>query len=686
MTYDGKYVVDTNQGSMIAAPCQNSYVNLTTELLTTAVFSDTNHLSYIAGDYVYVLEGNTGTNGGWLVYKAPLSDPTNLVKTGNRANYQAATTHAAGTLLIVGNYVYIYGNASTEIWRASLDFPESWNLMSDTLPFAVGGSNACVVGSTIYIFGSGAEDGNGAKILTASTSTPTVFTDSGSVLPSECIKMTLAVTPTNLFLYGGSAGAIENGLIFQASIGAPLTWTNPGSLPDNTQSRTAFVSANYIYLIGGQGGGTPNDDIYKSSINDGVTFTLAYNTSRARSNTTVQEINGILYVYGGQTSVLVYEVSVADLDNAVVSPFTTATRSLPDARWGYASIGIGDTYYMYGGHNVSGLPTAGVIQSCSFHGATASSRGPAKFNTTTTALATPVGGWNCVRIDDTIWFFGGITSPGAFTTKVFSAPVSSPTTITEAAASGGPSIAHNKCFIHNGYIYVVGGDDYGNVIGNGVALAPITAPTQWKTSNSTLPTELSRYSLAVIGNYVYLFGGCTTISGGIPGASSSVVYRSLLTELNEGGSTNWISVTALATASADHVMVMSNNYLYLIGGTSTGYTSIDTIQACLISELAGGVSNFKSLDNFSPGATTIAGANALYSENDFYILGGRTSTTDGAVTSIHRTVNRAYLKTLGDVKESTEAVPAISLGSGNANAYNSFMQSGNWPWHVAKTT
>jgi len=694
MTYNGQYVVNTNSKSLIGAPGQTSYYSMTATGLSAANSGTKRHFSYQAGDYLYVLQGNTTGSGGYNIFRAPKTDPTNIIKTGSVALYKGSTTHTnSGTPLIVGDYIYMYGNSSepTAIFKAPISSPESWQTVTDVLPFSVGGQGVpmTIIGSTIYAFGDGSNStADKNKIFTASTSAPTVFTYSGSDTPSGRTGTGLAVTPTKIYLYGGNIGGIEDGKIYSANIGAPLTWVDTGStLPINYNYCPVFVSDNYIYIIGGRSAGLIST-VYRSPIADGITFTSVYTLAAATNMQTMERINGRLYITGGESATLQYEVSVADLDNNVASPFITVSRVLPNGRCNYASIGIDDTYYIYGGNNVaSGLPTGGVVQSCAIHKATATTRSPANFSTTTTALpvAFETSGWYCSRIDDTIWLFGGVTAVGSLSNRVWSAPVATPTVLTQASTTG-PLSSHGKHFIYNGYIYVVGGDNYNSTTNSSVYKAPITNPSSWVAIANTLPSGLTRYSLAVIENYVYLFGGATTISSALPGTSVSTVYRSLLSELDTVGNANWISVTALATVSADHVMVISNNYLYLIGGTSGSFTSIGTIQSCLISELAGGISNFKNLGNFTPSATNIAGANAVYHDGDFYILGGRTSTTAAAVTTIHRTSNRALLKTFGDVKESSEAVPAISLGSGNANSYNYFMQSGNFPWIVAKTT
>lgn len=696
MTYKGNNVVTTRPGTMIGMPGQTGYANLATALLAVSPDEDTRrHWAYVVDNTVYVLQGNTSGTGGYKIFTAPTYDPTNLAKTGNVALYKTSVTHTNGTLLVAGDYVYMYGctTETTAIYRAPLSSPQSWADTGATLPFTIGGVGPpmAVVGDTIYAFGDGGDgSGDEKKIFTAPLATPTVFSYSGFTLPGDGrIGSGLAVTPTHLFLYGGSDGLFGSVEIFRASIEDPLTWTYVGDFPDFVQTVSTFVSDNYIYVLGVLIG-SPTNSVYRSPIADGVNFTQVYNMSNTTVNQALVESNGRVYLYGGLSGATYFmqEASVADLDNNVASPWSVTTRLLPSGRFACCSWSTDDTFYLYGGLNTSGATTSGAVQTCALNGvATDASRSPADFSTTTTPLPTAIAGWQVVRIDDTLWFYGGLTAPGTFSTKVFSAPISAPQTLTQVHATNGPSSAHWKAFIYNGHIYGVGGDNMVSVIGNGMFKCPITDPGGlWVSTGNTLPTTLSRYSLAVIGNYVYLFGGCTAMSGGSSGTNSAVVYRSLLSELDTVGSSNWVSVTALANASANHIMAMGNGYIYLIGGDLTNAGSISTVQSCLISELAGGVSNFRNLGDFCLSGTAVAGGLALYSDGDCYVVAVKSFISYIGTTTIFKTTNKVFLKTFGDLRESEESVPAISLGAGNVSSYSHSMQSGNFPWLYARTT
>ena len=686
MTYDGNKIVNTNKSSLIAAPLQTSYADqaaFATNVLLVNTPPDKRHYSFIAGNYVYLLQGSSQTTRGFNVYKAPLTDPTNFSKTGNQILSNTGVSTFNITLLTVGDNIYIYGlNGNTSIYRASVANPEVWSKMTDVLPFAVKDSNAAVIGSTIYIFGDGTTGANSQKILTASTAAPTVFTDSGSTLPAVNSKMCLAITPTTLFLYGGDNGAV-NSDVYSAPISTPLVWTNvgPATGVTNLYSRSCYVSSSYIYFIGG----FPNsNNIARSPIADGINFTVLYGFG-LKAQTTVQAINGRLYVWGGSTSSNMTETNIAALDANASNPWINTTYLPPNSGWwGYAGIGIDNYFYMYGGANT--IPTiSNPINRVAMHTPTATSRGPTNWDTTITGSTLPitwVGGY-ATRIDDTIYLFGGYSS--GLTTKVLTATVADPTTVTQLSATGGPLSSHGGCFIAGGYIYTIGGDDEGNITNGNIYKAPITNPTQFVLNPSSFPVNKTRFNLAVIGGYVYTFGGSATTAAGVPGAATTDVYRCPLSELNQTGSTPWVTVTALPTATLDAVMVISGGYLFLIGGCSSAYVSIATVQCCSMLELANGISNFKSLGNFAS-AQVVSGSRAIYSHGDFYMMSGRNASTTSAGTTLYRTEARGLMKAINDVLESAESSLGIDLDTGLISSYNSYMQTGNFPWHVAKTT
>jgi len=698
MTYNGSNVVNASENNLITAPNHTSFYDLETANGSYNIFSATapnrRHYSYIAGNYVYFLQGSTSGTRGFTVFKAPLTDPMNIMKTGNQILTAEVSSHTNITLLTVGDHIYIYGiNGTTAIYRASVANPEVWSKMTNVLPFAITGSNATVIGSTIYIFGDGTTGGNSRKILTADISAPTAFVDSGALIPAANSRMHLSITPTTLFLHGGQ-NAGDNAAVYSAPISTPLVWTNVGPMTGITSlgSRDGYVSGGYIYLIGGDATGTLNSGVWRSPITDGVAFTAVQTSGYTHSCLTSQAINGRLYTYGGAFAVAAgskTEVSIADLDNNVATPWKTANYNDSDASPGaydYMGIGVDNYYYMYGGRNAG--VTLSRINRVAMHTPTATSRGPTNFDNTITAYTLPIElqGGGVVRVDDTIYIFGGYKGGFGTHTNVYSAPASSPEIVSSISTTGGFNSTHFKPFIANGYIYCIGGDDTINTTNSGIRKAPITNPGQFSGSQNSFPDTRTRYSLAVIGNYVYVFGGTTTIAGGTPGASTAGIYRSLLSELDFTGSSNWISVTTLATATQDAVMTISNGYLYLIGGASTGFTSIGTVQCCLISELAAGISNFKSLGSCGTASTLPTGVSAIYSNGDFYILGGRAGATSTATERLARTSSTSIMKNIDGSTGGTESTLAINTAYGNISSYNSFMQTGNFPWIVAKTT
>ncbi|MDX1765499.1 MAG: hypothetical protein R3313_00945 [Candidatus Saccharimonadales bacterium] len=151
---------------------------------------------------------------------------------------------------------------------------------------------------------------------------------------------------------------------------------------------------------------------------------------------------------------------------------------------------------------------------------------------------------------------------------------------------------------YNGYIYVVGGENasgtrqttvyIGKLGANGEPSLwyPGTDPTpldksDWSywVTDTALSTEKSYASLVAYNNRIYLLGGQTN-------ASTGGVTEVLYSEIEPDGTlAGWTStgMTALPSARHNHMALVYNDHMYLIGGNSSGtiqtavhYINLDT--------------------------------------------------------------------------------------------------------------
>lgn len=247
----------------------------------------------------------------------------------------------------------------------------------------------------------------------------------------------------------------------------------------------------------------------------------------------------------------------------------SATTALPQARWGQGTAVAGGYVYAVGGNN-------GTSNQASLYWA--------KFNTNTSTIDSPNP--------------GNGTCSGWCTNSAYNLP----------AARSNLSVV-----TYNGYLYALGGEDATCIGANGtgangvcstVYVAKIGAngepqlwhPTDTNENNWTYwyrDTDLSSprsYAAAVASNnYLYLLGGKTdSDAGGV----TTVEYADLRPT---GTLTAWTStgMTALPSARFGHGAHAYNDYLYLVGGNSSG-TLTNTINYIKINDdgtLAGSWSN-----------------------------------------------------------------------------------------------
>ncbi|MBI5742475.1 MAG: tail fiber domain-containing protein, partial [Candidatus Niyogibacteria bacterium] len=112
------------------------------------------------------------------------------------------------------------------------------------------------------------------------------------------------------------------------------------------------------------------------------------------------------------------------------------------------------------------------------------------------------------------------------------------------------------------YVYLFGGNNtaYTNVIYR----APVSNPTSWSDTGSTIPGNLGNSQTAVIGDYVYLFGGYNGT------AYTNVIYRAPVSN-----PTSWTNTgSTLSGNLGNSQTAVIGDYVYLFGGYNTAYTNV----------------------------------------------------------------------------------------------------------------
>jgi len=135
---------------------------------------------------------------------------------------------------------------------------------------------------------------------------------------------------------------------------------------------------------------------------------------------------------------------------------------------------------------------------------------------------------------------------------------SNPTWTTYSNALPG-NVSSAKAAVIGEYVYLFGGHN-GSSNGqlNSIHRAPVSNPTSWSNTGKTLPANLYSAQLAVIGKYLYLFGGSS-------GSYVNTIYRAPLSD-----PTSWTNAGSTLPANIGNSQVaIIGDYVYLIGGNSS---------------------------------------------------------------------------------------------------------------------
>jgi len=343
-------------------------------------------------------------------------------------------------------------------------------------------------------------------------------TVAGKTLPAVLSHSHSVVIGDNIYLFGGNTGAAITNVIYTATVADPTTWTNTGkTLPAILYISQLAVVGNNLYLFGGYTSSAVNV-IYTATTADPTTWTL---------------VSG---------------------------------KTLPGNLHSSQLAVVGDNLYLFGGYN--GSAYTNVIY-------TATVADPTTWTVVTgKTLPGNLGSSQLVTVGNNLYLFGGYNGSAA-TNVIYTATVADPTTWTVVTGKTLPGNLYNsKVVVIGNNMYLLGGHN-GSASVNSVYTATISDPTTWTTSASALPVGLNGALLTVIDNYVYLFGGYTTVA-------TNAIYRAPLTHnrsnvFNKSWLTNW------STIASDQSNVT-------IGGTQAtniNFSNATTITATTPSHVAG---------------------------------------------------------------------------------------------------
>jgi hypothetical protein len=278
--------------------------------------------------------------------------------------------------------------------------------------------------------------------------------------------------------------------------------------------------------------------------------------------------NGYVYEIGGWTGSRLTTVRYSKLNTDGSNSAWTSTTSLPVALAFASSVTANGYVYEMGG-----IANSGVVSTVYY----------AKLNTdgsvgtwvqSSNSLPSVIDGSAAVVANGYVYMIGGNSAGGPVAT-VYNAKLNADGSIgawTNLTGTPLPAVTNLATAVAaNGYVYVMGGAN-----GSGTPLSAVysaqlnTGGTigSWTTLSGTpLPQTLYSATSVVTNGYVYVMGGTHT-----SGASLSTVYYAQLQSGGNLGAWN-TSTNTLLNPRMGATSVTANGYIYVIAGSSDGGTT-----------------------------------------------------------------------------------------------------------------
>jgi len=366
----------------------------------------------------------------------------------------------------------------------------------------------------------------------------------------------------------------------------PFTAVSGVSLAAARYGHTTTIVGNKLYIIGGAGNGGTLRDVEQATINaDGSIGAFApaagVTLSAARTTHSTMVLGKALYVIGGVgASGSLTSVERADFnDDGSLKAFAPATGvTLTSARRGHAAVVLGNYFYIFGGAGTSNLNSV-ERASINISGALEALI-PAPGVMFTFPHEKPA----MVVVGNYFYAIGGQTIPAGKSIErstISADGTLAPFVVVPDVATVASYGKHTSAVIGN-HIYIIGGDNVDSALDT-VESAPINPDGSLGSfaivPGVTLRTARSEHTSAIIGNYLYIFGGLGNSGGArIPLNSTERAPISADGTLQTFAA---VSNNSLTTVRSGHAMAVVGTYIYLIGGSGAPPRSLErsTIQA-----------------------------------------------------------------------------------------------------------
>jgi hypothetical protein len=342
--------------------------------------------------------------------------------------------------------------------------------------------------------------------------------------------------------------------------------------------------------------------------------------------------------------------------------FVDTGTTLPAARRASAWYGDDDCLYIFGGLDSAGNTTDTIYR--------ASAAAPSAVGAWTAVAGKTLPRANAtvmaMRIGDYIYTFGGITA-GTIHQRILRAAASDPTTWTDVGATGFDRRLYSAAIVGE-YVYIFGGFDGTGVATNTILRAPVSSPTTW-SSVGTLPAALRFANLVVVGPHIILYGGANAAS-----AVVSTIYAAKVSD----PLTWWDTGRTLPVPLAGNAALVIGSTVHLVGGATTGFTATRAVLTAPI-ERPWEVSQATTLGH--PDGEYLSAGQFIAANGYCYLMGG-TDATGTVRSEIYRSVARTTAS--AEVTTSATLGRLATLQDGSRQVQSQHQRSITAPWHDSR--
>lgn len=393
------------------------------------------------------------------------------------------------------------------------------------------------------------------------------------------------------------------------------------SMGSARRDATAHVIGPYLYALGGSGGGTPLSSIERAPLNlttgaldanFGAVGTALPGSGLEQHASAV--IGSTLYVVGGRDNAnpLVQVLSSAIDAGANLGTFGFLSN-LPTPRHRHGLVALGDRLYALGGATTGGLLAGIEYTSLNGSAQIAGSMGNSAFLAAGRYYGAPV------VIGRRVYMIGGENAPGS----VEVAMVQADGTLGDFSATGislsTPRKGHTVAVAGN-YVYLIGGMDNSTYLSS---VERATIQTDGTLSNfapyNSLNIERTYHCSAIIGNYLYVFGGWRS-----PDPRPQEVERAPLGP--DGTLGAFVNLgNQMVGSRSNAALVVTHGRVHLLGGDATPAT---TERATINAD--------GTITAFTTGSSLVQGRDGLAAVaigERVYVIGGRNGANTAAIES-----------------------------------------------------